>query len=252
MKKLTALICLSLLAAAATKSFALPVAGSKALTASVTVSGGTQTWNATLKNVSDNSTPTNQSAITWSGVTAGMPGYKIADQYVELTTLITNPITWKMIVYTNNTSYAGDKSLGSFGLVNSSNNRGLPLSWKVQDSTDAVAAPVFSTTRLAPGATSYTEGFTDYQWKFLVDKTQTGTHGWSVADAASYNRVWDNSGFYWNEGIGPDMDSVKPGNQPSPTPSDDNKVNLYLGAGFTTSLAEQYTTTSLTIETLVL
>jgi hypothetical protein len=226
-------------------SFALPVAGSKVVTASIDLSlTGTQVWDAVLKKVSDNTTAASQTAFSWSGVTAGMQSYKIADQYIELTTTITNPINWKMIIYTDNTNYSGNKSLGGFGIVNTAGSRGLPLAWKVQETTATVATPVFSTTR---PTTPVSEGFTDFQWKFLVDKNQTD---WGAVNTAKYNRVWDNGGFYWNEGIDDDLDPG-PAVAPCPAQSADGKVNVYIGAGFHSSMAETYATTSLTLDVLL-
>lgn len=223
-------------------AFALDVPGSQSIQASVTPIGGVQEWTAVLKNVIDNQPA---SSIGWSGVSAGMDQYKVADQYIEVTVNITNPIDWRMLIYTNNTSYTGDTSKGSYGLVDGDNDHGLPLAWKVLESTETVADPVFELNR--PDAT---EGFTDYMWKFVVDQTQTGTYGWDATD--TYVRVWDNDGFYWNEGVGPDVDPGQPGDQPCPAPSLDDEVFIYLGAGFQHSLAQAYSTTSLTLQILVL
>jgi len=224
-------------------AFAIDVPGSQPISASVTPIGGVQEWTAALKNVSDD-----QPAISigWSGVTAGMDQYKVADQYIEVTVNITNPIDWRMLIYTNNTSYTGDTSKGSYGLVDNDNDHGLPLAWRVQEDLGTPADPVFSITRPEPNP----EGFTDYMWKFVVDQTQTGTYGWDATD--TYVRAWDNDGFYWNEGVGPDMDPVQSGDQPCPAPSLDDEVFIYLGAGFTHSLAQAYSTTSLTLQILVL
>lgn len=224
-------------------AFALDVPDSQSIQASVTPTGGVEEWTAVLKNVSGD---LEANSIGWSGVTAGIDQYKVADQYIEVTVNITNPISWRMLIYTNNTSYTGDKSKGSYGLVNTGNDRGLPLAWRVQEDLGTPDDPVFSITRPDP----YPEGFTDYMWKFVVDQTQTGTDGWDVTDA--YVWVWDNYGFYWNEGVGADMDSEQSGNQPCPAPSLDDKVFIYLGAGFTHSLAEEYSTTSLTLDMLQL
>ena len=224
-------------------AFALDVPDSQSISASVTPTGGVETWNAALKKVSDN-----QPAISigWSGVSAGMDQYKVAAQYIEVTVDITNPIDWRMLIYTNNESYTGDRSKGSYGLVNTGNDLGLPLAWRAQEDLGTPDDPVFSTTRPEPDP----EGFTDYMWKFVVDQTQTGTSGWDSTD--TYVRVWDNDGFYWNEGVGPDMDLTQEGDQPCPAPSLDDKVFIYLGADFTHSLAEEYSTTSLTLDMLKL
>lgn len=222
-------------------AFALDVPHSESIQASVTPIGGVQEWNAALKNVIGNG---GASSIGWSDVTAGMNQYKVADQYIEVTVNITDPISWKMLIYTNNESYTGDTSKGSYGLVNTGNNLGLPLAWRAQEDLGAPDDPVFSINR----DSGPPEGFTDYMWKFVVDQTQTGTHGWKAGDP--YVRVWDNDGFYWNEGTGPDVDPTQDGNQPCPAPSLDDKVFIYLGAGFHHSLAEEYSTTSLTLDML--
>ena len=132
-------------------TFAYVIPSSHTFTASVTPTGGVQSWNAVIKNVSNNSS-VGVTQIAWSGVSAGQVGYKVADQYIDISVNITNIVNWRMTVYTNNTSFTGNKSSNTttgFGLVGQSNpSNGLPLVWKVLESTQAVAAPVFVAKRV--------------------------------------------------------------------------------------------------------
>ncbi|MBD3272713.1 MAG: hypothetical protein GF384_09285 [Elusimicrobia bacterium] len=208
-----------------------PVPGSKAFNASVIPTGGIQEWFAEIKNI-DNNQPAQD--IQWSNVVAGSDTYKVADQYVEIAVNITNVIDWRMLIYTDNDEYTGNKEEGGFGLISNDNNRGLPLAWTVKESTTTVSTPVFDPNRQP------TPGFTDFLWKFVVDQNQTGPNGWNPNNP--YVRVWDNNGFYWHE------NPNEPGN---PAQSVDDNVVVYFGAGFAQSLAEQYSTDSLTLDVLL-
>jgi hypothetical protein len=208
-------------------------------TATVTPIGGVQTWTASLKNISDNGAA---SQLLWTGAIAGVPGYKVANQYIEIGSNITTLINWRMIVYTNNTSYTGIKSSNTtqgFGLVGTSNTAsGLPLAWMVLNVTSATpVTPVFSLNR-----TDHTQGFTNYMWKFMQDKNlRNATNTANVFLASeTYVRVWDNTGFYWNE------DPAKA------TPASNNKIYMYIGTDFTHALIQSYSTNSLTLEVLQL
>lgn len=235
--------------------------------ASFTPTGGVQQWDATLRLRSTNAIAT---AITWPATTAGSPGYKIADQYITLTCTITTTNNWRMNIYTDNTKVVGGfypyytvnkvamadqaaacstASVKSFGLVGQANPTstdeningtcyGLPLAWMVLDNSSATpATPVFAMRTATVG------GFTNYMWKFVLDKGRANVGGavgsaWNSADP--YVRVWDQAGYYWSE------DPTKAG------PSDDNKIYIYLAVETTQSKAQTYTTKTLTIDALQL
>ncbi|MCB4791149.1 MAG: hypothetical protein LHV68_04600 [Elusimicrobia bacterium] len=231
-------------------SFAYVISSSSTLNATLTATGGQQTWTAVFKRRSDN---VQVSSFTWPTVSAGSPGYKIANQYIELTARVTNIISWRIIIYTDNTvaktgfrPYTGSVSTAavmSFGLVGQTvspdgSKYGIPLCWLVLDVTSATpTTPVFSTSRPGTG----TAGFTNYMWKFMQDKGRKNVNGTSAWNPAStYVRVWDNAGFYWNE-------------DPSKAAaSTDNKIYIYLGMDSTQTVAQFYTTKSLTLEAMQL
>ncbi|MCB4791148.1 MAG: hypothetical protein LHV68_04595 [Elusimicrobia bacterium] len=218
-------------------TFAYVIPSSHTFTATVLPTGGVQTWDAVVRNVSNNAVATQ---VQWSGVTAAQQGYKVADQYIEVSITITNLINWRMLVYTNNTNYTGNKSTAAtkgFGLVGQIDTKyGLPVAWKVLESTEAVTVPLFSLNR-GDG----TQGFTDYMWKFVQDKNLLNVNLTSAWDPAStYVRVWDNTGFYWSEN--PALAGL----------SADNKIYMYLASDFTHSLAQTYSTNSLTLDVLQL
>ncbi|MFH1380133.1 MAG: hypothetical protein ABII23_07645 [bacterium] len=246
------LVVLSVIATVSVAS-AVEVPGNVSMNAVIDLTGtGMTTWYAVIKNVSDNQPA---AILGWSDVVPQVTPYKVSNQYIEINATITDPIDWRMLIHTNNTQYTGSTDAGGYGLVAiDDTSAGLPLAWKVVDSTaPVIETPVFSTNR--PDGS---EGFTDYQWKFLVDQTQTGTYGWDPLD--TYVRVWSNvpeadaggsTGIYWNEGVGVDMDPDTAGDQPSPAPSVDNSVRVYVASDFTTAMAQRYATTTLTLEVLI-
>ena len=211
--------------------------------ATVTPIGAVQTWTASLKNISDDSPAFD---FRWTGAIASVEGYKVANQYIEIDVNITTLISWRMIVYTNNTTYTGDKSSNTtngFGLVGTTvKTSGLPLAWMVLNVTSAApVTPVFSLDR-----SDHTQGFTNFMWKFVQDKNLRNAANTAIIldstylQTATYLRVWDNSGFYWNE------DPTKA------SAASNNKIFMYLGTDFKHALVQSYSTDSLTLEVLQL
>lgn len=101
------------------------------------------------------------------------------------------------------------------------------MCWKVTDDAAAPSTPEFSLDR--DGG----EGFTDYQWRWLKDHSQTGDYGWS--NDQSYSVVWD------DEGVRTDGDGTEA--YPCPSPN-----YIYFAADFTGSTAQEYKTNKLILE----
>ncbi len=87
------------------------------------VKPGMGTFNATLKNISDNG---NAAKITWDAQTVFKQRWKAADQYVELDLDMDTSTNWSLKIYTNNG--AADKK----GLVDTSSGTSvLPMCWRI-------------------------------------------------------------------------------------------------------------------------
>ncbi|MCB4791150.1 MAG: hypothetical protein LHV68_04605 [Elusimicrobia bacterium] len=260
MKRLL-LVVLGILFVVPAMSYAFTITASSATAwnAEMRPSGGMQTWFAVIKRRSDNVTV---SSFTWTGITVANPGYKIANQYILVQSTVTNLINWRMVIYTDNTAAkAGFRifyndatpsqravacstaAFNNFGLVGQNvspdgSKSGLALSWMVLDVASATpTTPVFMVSRPVTG----TAGFTNYMWKFLQDKGRANVGGalgsaWDIT--STYVRIWDATGYYWNE------DPTKA------APASDNNLYIYLGVDTTKTLAQFYTTKSLTIEAM--
>lgn len=239
---------------------------SATFTASLTPAGGVQQYDASLRNRTGN---TIAASMTWTGVAAGNPGYKVGNQYIMVNSTITNMVGWRMNIYTdnlvvcggfhpyhsvNNVAFASQAaavstaSVRSYGLVGQDNSTsadenvngtcyGLPLAWMVSDTIVASpVTPVFSLSRV-----DGTQGFTDYMWKFVQDKGRKNVNGTSAwLPTSTYVRVWDQAGYYWNED--PTKASL----------SSDGKIFIYLAVDSTSAKAQTYTTKSLTIDAIQL
>lgn len=93
-------------------------------------------FTAVVKNRSDNQ-PVPK--ITWASVSAGVSGWIIADQYVEITSVMTIPNGF-LRTYTDNTSptasprFTGPSGATAAGLVNRTNTTfRIPVAWCVRD-----------------------------------------------------------------------------------------------------------------------
>jgi len=202
-------------------------------------------WRATpLMNVQVNG----GNHLTWSGVIAGQNVWKVADHPITIEAddaFEDNFDVWGIQIFTDNTSadalprYTGDTSK-SFNLVsNTDTTQGLALCWKITDGIMDPGVPVWLEDR-GDG----TEGFTDYQWRWMKD---TGQMNYPFVPGEEYVRGWDQDGIYWADHVGDDVDPFIPGAQPCPAPAASPNY-IYVGVQLHDSLAQQYSTNKLVVE----
>jgi hypothetical protein len=187
----------------------------------------------TVKNIEDNQ-PSAGGLITWTNVTAGSAGWKVADQYIEISHLGL-PESWGIQLYTDNKDVSADpKYTGTAdpsGLVNVSNTiLSLPMAWRI---TDFIISQPSNPVQRQDGS-----GFDDYMWHFLRDKGAADNPltplNDSFVNGDDYVTLWNQSGIAWNEG----------GRSGNP-----KKSYIYLAANFTMAPAgSSYGTSTLTIE----
>src|ERR1035437_4314553 len=72
---------------------------SATFTATLTATGGVQQYDASLRNRSNGAVA---ASMTWTGVAAGNPGYKVGLQYIMVNSTITTIVGWRMNIYTDN------------------------------------------------------------------------------------------------------------------------------------------------------
>jgi hypothetical protein len=161
------------------------------------------------------------------------------------------------VAFINQAAFVSTGSVLSYGLVGQGSptsstatangtTYGLPLAWMVLGLSSAIpVTPVFSNDRGA--SAGHSNGFTNFMWKFVQDKgratgspTSHGAIGSAWDPAAAYVRVWDQTGFYWNE------------NPALAGPPPAGKVYIYLAVDSTNSKAQNYLTKSLTLDALQL
>ncbi len=186
-----------------------------------------------IRNISNNQ-PAQNGLITWSSVNAGHTGWKIADQYIEISHSGL-PQSWGIQIYTDNKNETADpKYTGTAnpaGLVKTDNTIfSLPMAWRIADST--IADPV------VPVQRPNDLGFSDYMWHFLKDKNTIDDPvtlpNEAFQNGDDYVTLWNQAGIAWNEG----------GRSGNP-----KKSFIYLAANFTMSSVEAvYKTSALTIE----
>jgi hypothetical protein len=194
--------------------------------ASVTVINLTEgEVNVVIRNISNNR-PANNGLITWNNIKAGWTGWKIANQYIEISHNGL-PQSWGIQMYTDNKNVSANPiytgTANPAGLVNTDNTLySAPTAWRITDSI--ISNPV------NPVQREDNIGFTDYMWHFLKDKnTPSG-----FQDGEDYITLWNQSGIAWNEG----------GRSGNP-----KKAYIYLAANFTmSSVGSVYQTSALTIE----
>lgn len=133
------------------------------------------------KNIADNS---NAAGLGWSGVTIGATGWKMADQYIQLTSVLTqsgSAIQFFTDNKNNTPAYSGTGVAA--GLVDNTNTTvTLPLAWSIKDdtSTPAVAADPNNTGDL-----------NSFQWKFAKDPGSSGTA--KLVNGEDYARAKDSA-----------------------------------------------------------
>ena len=188
---------------------------------------------AIVKSTSANE-PAADNNITWSNVSAG-DGWKIADQYIEISYDPTLPEFWGLQIYTDNKNKEADPrytGTGSpAGMVKVGNTIfSLPMIWLIKDTPILPNEPVERPDKL---------GFESYNWHYFKDKSNVDLphtpFDESFENAEDYVVLWNQSGIAWNEGAR----SGKPAT-----------AYVYLAANFImASVNSQYTTNTLTIET---
>jgi hypothetical protein len=189
-----------------------------------------------IRNISNNQ-PAQDGLITWSDVSAGQSGWKVANQYIEISHSEL-PEFWGMQIYTNNKNELADPmytgTADPAGLVKTDNTIfSLPMAWRI---ADVVINP--NTDENKPVQRQDGAGFTNYMWHFLKDKNTPDDSDTvineSFNDGESYVTLWNQSGIAWNE----DGRSGNP-----------KKAYIYLAANFTmSSVGAEYRTSALTIE----
>jgi hypothetical protein len=197
------------------------------------------------------------SLLTWNGtMTAGTNMWKVA-AYPVMVSADVNFSDFLIQIYTDNkASDASPKYTGltsttagkGFNLVGvSSTSSGLAMAWRVTDTPLVlVSTPIWVKNR-GDGS----EGFTDYQWKWMKDKSQTTASGASnFSSTEEYIRVWDQNGIYWADHVAVDADPNTGGNQPSPA-SAVSPNYIYVAARLSDSKAQQYKTNKLILEYLI-
>ncbi len=213
----------------------LAVAGkSSADSAAVSViNAESGTVSISVRNISDNQ-PAPNGLITWSNVNAGQTGWKVANQYIEISHE-SLPQGWGIQFYTDNeNASANPKYTGTAdpaGLIKAGNTIiATPMAWKISDSL--ISSPS------APVPRSDNSGFSEYKWHFLKDKNTTDDPVTSMnekfVNGQEYVTLWNQAGIAWNEG----------GRSGNP-----KKAYIYLAANFTmSSVSSEYKTSTLTVE----
>jgi hypothetical protein len=203
--------------------------------ASVTVISLTEgEVNVVIRNISNNQ-PADNGLITWTNINAGQAGWKIANQYIEISHNGL-PQFWGIQMYTDNENVSANPrytgTANPAGLVKTDNTMySVPMAWRITDSV--ISNPV------NPVQREDNIGFTDYMWHFLKDRNtpdnpDTPDYDESFQDGEDYVTLWNQSGIGWNEG----------GRSGNP-----KKAYIYLAANFTmSSVGSVYQTSVLTIE----
>jgi hypothetical protein len=200
------------------------------------ISSGGGNVNAIVKNISNNQ-PAPGGLITWSNINAGVTGWKMANQYIEISHSDL-PQFWGIQMYTDNENVSANPrytgTADPSGLVKTDNTIiALPMAWKITDSL--LTGGDLSDPAQRPDNT----GFSDYMWHFLKDRNTpdnpaTPDYDESFQDGEDYVTLWNQSGIAWNEG----------GRSGNP-----KKAYIYLAANFTmSSVGSVYQTSVLTIE----
>lgn len=189
-----------------------------------------------VRNISDNELATD-GLITWDDVVAGATGWKLANQYIEISHTDL-PVSWGMQIYTDNESGLADPrytgTANPAGLIKVDNTlMALPMAWRI---TDHLLTGADLTD---PVERSDRKGFNDYLWHFLKDKNTpddpaTTDVDESFVNTEEYVTIWNQAGIAWNEG----------GRSGNP-----KKAYIYMAAKFTmASINSEYKTSALTLE----
>ena len=216
-------------------------------TAQVTVSGST---NVALEiGIYNRLNDTPASVVTWSNISLPISGnsWKIANQYVKI--VYTNfSATWGITFGSDNFNSAianplftgeTNKAGGLIGVLNNSSS--LQIVWQVQDNTTDYQPPQISDPVTSGGSTYFTN--TGWAWKYLSDRAPTSSF-WDTSNndlsmgSASvnyYSTIVNQDGRLWGSA------ATERGGGTSP-------LYLYLAADFSTATAQNYKTTTLTIE----
>ncbi len=202
----------------------------------------------TVKN--KNGTDAASDTINWTSSSATLVGgWRIADQYIEITNAGLVPF-WGIQTYTDNKNstpaFVGGGNPA--GLVRLDNNGiTIPMAWRISDKPPSAFDP--SDPNYKPEEDPYSPfnvverddhmGMTNYLWHFIKDKSsiddpETTTRNETFVNGEDYITLWNQKGVVWNEG----------GFAGRPA-----KAYIYFAARFTTlSIGVQAKTTTLTME----
>lgn len=166
-------------------------------------------FRATLRNVSDNSVATD---LTWGGATPP-PGWRAANQYIELELDPGDLQNWGVQIYTDNrfpyqddrSKYKGPESTDPSGLIDMTDQtKRLPMCWRVVDKTTNTLNIVQGTdNRLySQQLGGQASGFPCFHWLKDVstpDIPATNTKKFVYGEDAAI--VWDHQGMHYAEGL---------------------------------------------------
>lgn len=236
MKRYSGLLVAGLLATSLPVNAAFQSVQTDVKTAGVTLTGGSVSFTATVKNKSNNQTAT---SITWTGVTPGSTAWAEADQYIEMASVVSLSNGF-IRTYTDNTAttasprYTGpnNSSATPAGLVNGTNTTSVqPLAWSIQDALtggrpNGVGDP--------NNSTQY------YYWFYYTDIAQVTFNNPTVQ---TYNTVvGPGNAIHFAQGGGSFPDPAQFGAAASPN-------YMFFEANFTGALGgTQYQTNKLTLE----
>ncbi len=238
----------SLLVVSFNLSAAYNIKNTTIFTAQVTVTGTTNTaLEIAIFNRIDDSAAT---VVEWTNISLPLGGdtsWRVANQYVKIVYTNYNP-AWGISFGSDNFNSAIANPLftgatnNAGGLVGVNNTASaLPLVWQIQDDTTTYDPPQISDP-VTSGSSSYFTN-TGWAWKYLVDQAPTTS-------------FWDTSGNDSSMGSASVNYYVTPINQAGRLWGGANNergggsspMYLYLAADFATATAQQYKTTTLTVE----
>ena len=247
---LSIVIAITMVISTSGLSFAAFVSeGTATFSASSGTVGGTpsitQPFSAALKNISGNESA---SSVAWSSVTAGVTGWKAANQYIAVQGFATYS-DWGIQIYTDN---EGDSANPEYtgtgnpaGLINAGNTiYSLPMAWRTKTSLlpagnnqlNIVEQTVNGYQVLADG-----QGLQYYPWFFMLDK------GTDMDDDTDGDQLFGTEAEYATF-IGSKGYQHAPTDYATPSATD-TTYYVYLGANFTMAMpGVTYSTSSMTVE----
>jgi hypothetical protein len=217
---------------------AFEVLGSATYPANSGTVGGTPSvtvpFSVFLKNISNNA---NASTVVWTGITAGVTGWKAANQYITVQGFATYS-DWGIQIYTDNDDYIGTGNPA--GLINQDNKiYSLPMAWRTLTETVPANNPKLGIVEQTVGGYQVLADGTGqeyYPWFFMLDKG-TDLEGVPFGTHQEYATFIGSAGY-----------QHAPTDYATPWATD-TTYYVYLGANFTMSVpGATYSTSTLTVE----